>query len=45
MTTLRERARRHTEEGAVTQGCAANREAELELLNEELATDDPDASA
>jgi bacterioferritin len=37
--TLREQARRHVEEGAVTQNYGANREKVLELLNEALATE------
>ena len=37
--TLRERARRHIEEGAVTEGYGANREIVLKLLNEALATE------
>jgi bacterioferritin len=37
--TLRERARRHIEEGAVTEGYGANREMVLKLLNEALATE------
>jgi bacterioferritin len=37
--TLRERARRHIEEGAVTEGYGANREVVLKLLNEALATE------
>jgi bacterioferritin len=37
--TLREQARRHIEEGAVTENYAANREKVLELLNEALATE------
>ena len=37
--TLREQARRHIEEGAVTQNYAANREKVIELLNEALATE------
>ena len=39
VTTLRERARRHIEEGAVTEGYGANREVVLKLLNEALATE------
>jgi len=39
VTTLRERARRHIEEGAVTEGYGANREMVLKLLNEALATE------
>lgn len=37
--TLRKRARQHIEEGAVTSGYAADREAILKLLNEALATE------
>lgn len=37
--TLRERARRHIEGGAVTEGYGANREQVLKLLNEALATE------
>jgi bacterioferritin len=37
--TLRERARRHIEEGAVTAGYSADRVAVLKLLNEALATE------
>ena len=37
--TLRERARRHIEQGAVTEGYQANREVVLKLLNEALATE------
>lgn len=37
--TLRERARRHIEEGAVTENYGADREAVLRLLNEALATE------
>jgi bacterioferritin len=37
--TLRERARRHIEEGAVTDSYHANREVVLKLLNEALATE------
>jgi bacterioferritin len=37
--TLREQARRHIEEGAVTQNYHADREKVLELLNEALATE------
>jgi len=39
VATLRERARRHIEEGAVTEGYGANREVVLKLLNEALATE------
>ena len=37
--TLREQARKHIEEGAVTEGYGANRGKVLELLNEALATE------
>jgi bacterioferritin len=37
--TLRNRARQHIEEGAVTAGYAADRETVLKLLNEALATE------
>ncbi|HEY0267988.1 MAG TPA: ferritin-like domain-containing protein [Methyloradius sp.] len=37
--TLRKRARHHIEEGAVTNGYAANREVVVRLLNEALATE------
>jgi bacterioferritin len=37
--TLREQARRHIEEGAVTENYAANRDKVIELLNEALATE------
>ena len=37
--TLRKRARQHVEEGAVTTGYAADREAVIRLLNEALATE------
>src|SRR4026209_227031 len=37
--TLRERARQHIEEGAVTSGYAADRETVIKLLNEALATE------
>jgi bacterioferritin len=37
--TLRSEARRHIEEGAVTQGYAADREKVLQMLNEALATE------
>lgn len=37
--TLRKRARKHIEEGAVTTGYAADRESVLKLLNEALATE------
>ena len=36
--TLRERARQHIEQGAVTAGYNADRETVLKLLNEALAT-------
>ena len=37
--TLREQARRHIEEGAVTENYAADREKVIEMLNEALATE------
>ena len=37
--TLREQARRHIEEGAVTESYGANREKVLQLLNDSLATE------
>jgi bacterioferritin len=37
--TLRERARRHIENGAVTEGYTADRETVVKLLNEALATE------
>jgi bacterioferritin len=37
--TLRARARQHIEEGAVTEGYAADRKAVLKMLNEALATE------
>lgn len=37
--TIRERARRHLEQGAVTEGYKANRETVIKLLNEALATE------
>lgn len=37
--TLRERARKHIEDGAVTQGYSADRETVVKLLNEALATE------
>jgi bacterioferritin len=37
--TLREQARRHIEEGAVTENYGANRDKVLELLNEALSTE------
>jgi bacterioferritin len=37
--TLRERARRHIEQGAVTEGYRANRETVIKVLNEALATE------
>ena len=37
--TLRDRARRHIENGAVTEGYAADRETVIKLLNEALATE------
>ena len=36
---LRERARQHIEEGAVTEGYSADREAVLKMLNDSLATE------
>ena len=36
--TLRERARKHIENGAMTQGYTADRETVVKLLNEALAT-------
>ena len=39
VNALRESARRHVEEGAVTERYSANREKVLELLNEALATE------
>ena len=39
IATLRQRARQHIEEGAVTEGYAANREAVIEMLNAALATE------
>ena len=39
MWTLRERARQHIEQGAVTAGYNADRETVLKLLNEALATE------
>jgi bacterioferritin len=36
---LRERARRHIEQGAVTEGYKADRETVIKLLNEALATE------
>jgi bacterioferritin len=39
VATLRKQARKHIEEGAVTAGYAADREAVLKLLNEALATE------
>ncbi len=36
---LRKRARQHVEEGAVTEGYAADREAVIQLLNDALATE------
>jgi bacterioferritin len=39
VNTLREQARRHIEEGAVTESYGANREKVLQLLNEALATE------
>jgi bacterioferritin len=37
--TLRDRARQHIDEGAVTAGYNANRETVLKLLNDALATE------
>jgi len=37
--TLRERARKHIEDGAVTEGYTANRENVINILNEALATE------
>ena len=37
--TLRERARRHIEQGAVTEGYTADRETVVKILNEALATE------
>lgn len=37
--TLRERARRHIEDGAVTEGYTADRETAVKILNEALATE------
>src|SRR5678810_1399336 len=37
--TLRERARQHIENGAVTQGYSADRETAIKILNEALATE------
>src|SRR5688572_32331939 len=37
--TLRERARKHIEQGAVTPGYKADRETVIKLLNEALATE------
>jgi bacterioferritin len=37
--TLRERARQHIENGAVTEGYSADRETVIKLLNEALATE------
>ena len=37
--TLRKRARQHIEEGAVTEGYAAERDAVIKMLNEALATE------
>lgn len=39
IATLRERARRHIEDGAVTENYGADRETVLKLLNEALATE------
>src|SRR5881396_4230195 len=37
--TLRERARKHMEQGAVTEGYSADRETVIKVLNEALATE------
>src|SRR5947199_8859255 len=37
--TLRERARKHIEQGAVTEGYSADRETVIKVLNEALATE------
>jgi bacterioferritin len=37
--TLRERARKHIEQGAITEGYKADRETSIKLLNEALATE------
>lgn len=37
--TLRERARRHMERGAITEGYRADRDAVVQILNEALATE------
>src|ERR1044072_7645121 len=37
--TLRERARKHIEQGAITEGYSADRETVIKLLNEALATE------
>ena len=39
ITTLRERARKHIENGAVTEGYKADRETVIKVLNEALATE------
>src|SRR5919206_2751092 len=39
VTELRRRARRHIEEGAVTEGYRANKETVIKMLNEALATE------
>ena len=39
ITELRKRARKHIEEGAVTQGYKADRAVVVKLLNEALATE------
>ncbi|MCU1723621.1 MULTISPECIES: bacterioferritin [unclassified Pseudomonas] len=39
VNTLRERARQHVEQGAVTEGYSADRQTILRLLNESLATE------
>ena len=39
ITTLRERARKHIENGAITEGYTADRETVIKVLNEALATE------
>jgi bacterioferritin len=39
ITTLRERARRNIEQGAVTEGYSANRGVVIDILNQALATE------
>jgi bacterioferritin len=39
VTTLRQRARQHIEEGAITEGYSADREEVIKLLNNSLATE------